>query len=424
MPVTTAVAVGLRNQLAFGGVKKMTFQSIQPAIRAQISFQYKVNTGGNVYINWGYGSDIKLVADGTNKTVVSNFPTANTTYDITLRGDIDKITRFYIYDNSTVVISSVELKKLKGLTDLFLFLTASDNGRLTINSLDLVGMPLTKLTLKIINNSSRFYTEDLVGMPLTELTMQSAPANSNIRINSSHLAGMNLTVVGLSANAAVWNFNTVDVATKSISSFGVAGYGSTSDIRTQDMVTWPLTFLQIHGGFTGAHVNTSYLSGITTLTQLNIGHTGPNTVYNTEDLKNLNLTSSSVYCDIGGVYTIDLTDYTNMSTLTTLYINAATVQTAISNGKLSDLPTQLQTLFINNVTGLDITTGTMKAWQDATITLTNSHPSASVDAFLIAWAPVAGTATKTITLKNQRTSASDAAVSVLQSKSKTIVTSN
>jgi hypothetical protein len=81
-------------------------------------------------------------------------------------------------------------------------------------------------------------------------------------------------------------------------------------------------------------------------------------------------------------------------------------------------------------TNIDITTGTMKAWAAATITITSGYTTASIDGFLNAWAITAGAGTKTINLAgvgagiaNQaRSSASDAAVTTLTGLGKTIQT--
>ena len=70
----------------------------------------------------------------------------------------------------------------------------------------------------------------------------------------------------------------------------------------------------------------------------------------------------------------------------------------------------------------------MRAWAGTTITIkpqtSYGYTTAQIDAFLNAWAPVAGTGTKTITLtgSNQpRSAASDDAVTALGVKGKTIV---
>jgi hypothetical protein len=67
----------------------------------------------------------------------------------------------------------------------------------------------------------------------------------------------------------------------------------------------------------------------------------------------------------------------------------------------------------------------MPAWAATTITIQSGYSTAAVDGFLNAWAPTAGTGTKTINLAgaNQpRSSASDAAVTILNGKGKTIIT--
>lgn len=418
------IGIGLHRGNIIAKPRTMQFTSVQPTTKSQITFKYKIPTGKQIYINWGYGSDILLTADGTEKSIVSVFPTSSTTYNCCLTGDISYLQEFYIYNNTTVEIESSELVKFKRLEYLYLYYSSSDNNKLNINSSDLKQLTyLTSLTLRTLGLSSNFNTSDLIGLPLKYIDVQAAPTLANYRCNSLDLIDMPLEVVIFSANAGIFNFDTVDLRNKNITKFNITGYGSASIIRSEDLATMPLTDILIHGGFSACIINSSDFIGMS-LTRLSIGHTGVNTIIRSSDVVQISgLTNFTLYGD-GGVYDIDLSDFSAMSSLLTFYLNGQVSTITISGGYLSDLPTQLTTIFTSAITNLNITDGTMKAWTNATITLTNNHDSSDVDAFLIAWAPIAGTAAKTITIKKARTSASDSAVATLVSKLKTINTSN
>jgi len=97
-------------------------------------------------------------------------------------------------------------------------------------------------------------------------------------------------------------------------------------------------------------------------------------------------------------------------------------------GQISDFPDSLTTLEIQlSGNGMSITSGTLKAWGSATITLQSSYTTASVDGFLINWAPVATYGSKTISLAGTNQARSNTtevnnAITTLQGKGKTIFT--
>jgi hypothetical protein len=175
-------------------------------------------------------------------------------------------------------------------------------------------------------------------------------------------------------------------------------------INSSDLVGLPLTYLRLsYLSTTGITINTANFVGmpLATLFLSNIGTSGH--TINTANLVGLPLT----------------------------YVVFSNLGTTTCTGQISDLPTGLTDLTISNCgQGISISSGTMKAWASTIITLTSAYTTASVDGFLNAWATPAGTGTKTITLSgsgagiaNQaRSSASDAAVTTLQGKGKTIVT--
>jgi uncharacterized protein YjbI with pentapeptide repeats len=400
----------------------MTFSSVQPASLNQVAWTYKIDTGKVVKINWGYGADIQLTADGTDKTITSVFPTNNTTYTITVSGAISYLRKFYIYNEATVIVNTSEIKKFKGLN--YLYVITGTNTGLTVTTSDLVGLPLTYVNLQGINLSSNVHTSHFAGMSLTNLLIGAIPTLANCVIRSSDLVGMPLKEIKFSANAGTYVFNTSNLIGMPLTDFSISGYGEIS-LRSADFVGMNLVTWHVFGGFTGCTIDTADFIGMPMVT-FEQGHTGANTTVRVRSSDFAGMSSTlatwTLYGD-GGIYDIDLSDFALFAQLRYFYMNGSGHPFAVAAGKLSDLPTTLDTIYTMDITGLDITTGTMKAWATTTITLSNAHPSADVDAFLNAWAEPAGTGTKTITITRSRTAASDAAVATLNGKGKTINTS-
>ncbi len=117
------------------------------------------------------------------------------------------------------------------------------------------------------------------------------------------------------------------------------------------------------------------------------------------------------------------------SGLTYLYLY--NLGTSITGGTLNNfVAVNANTLYFSlSGNAVDITTGLTRAWNNCNITITPQtgygYTTAQIDSFLINYDAVAGTGSKTIDLRgaNQpRSSASDAAVSSLISKGRTILT--
>ena len=216
--------------------------------------------------------------------------------------------------------------------------------------------------------------------------------------------------------------------------------GITDQVKTSDYATINKTYtIKVYGNLsklskftivteaTVRGIKSSELRKCVNLTYLylnNLGTTGH--TINTADLVGMPLTY--LYLNNLGTtgHTINTSDLVGMP-LT--YLTLSTLGTTTCTGQISDLATGLTTMAIINCgTGISITSGTMKAWANAVITLTPSgtgYTTAQIDGFLNAWATPAGTGTKTIDLRgaNQaRSSASNTSVSTLTTKGKTILT--
>jgi hypothetical protein len=163
-------------------------------------------------------------------------------------------------------------------------------------------------------------------------------------------------------------------------------------------------------------INSSDLNALL-LNTFYLQNSGTGNIINSSDFIEMPLSTWYVV-NAGTSNIFTMSDFSNMP-LTTFYIYGTGAM-----GNLSDLPTTLSTFGIE-VSKVNITDGTMKAWTNAPITLTGGYTTAEIDGFLNAWAPIAGTSTKNIDLRgtNQaRSSASDTAVTTLGTKGKTILT--
>lgn len=122
----------------------------------------------------------------------------------------------------------------------------------------------------------------------------------------------------------------------------------------------------------------------------------------------------------GTSMTCNLDNFSVATSLAILYLfnNGAGLVT----GSIKSIPTSVTTLTVaSSGTNFNIATGPHPAWAGATIILTNAHPAADTDAFLNSWATTAGVGTKTVTITSTRTAASNAAVTTLNGKGKTII---
>ena len=395
------------------------FQTVQPGTINQVSLTYRITTGKTVNLNWGTGADIALTADNVDHVITSAYVTNNTTYDISMVGDTGYIVKFYLYNEPTILLNSSEIKKMVGLTSLTL---KPYGGTVVVNSSDLRDLPLTYLNINNnISGTSVFTTADCATMPLTYFEVNIASANYTVR--TVDFVGKALATFSLTNISGTSNIDTRHFAGMPLAQIIMLAYGN-QYIKSADLIGLPLTYWSIRGGVTGADVviNSADFSGMA-LTVFDQGHTPANTVIDSSDLVGMPLTNFTLYGN-GGTYNIDTADFSAMSSLQTFYVDGSVGNVNVQ-GQLSDLPTGILALTIRNTTStLSISSGAMKAWTNTTMILQNHHVSSEVDAFLIAWATPAGTATKTITLSNARTAASDAAVTTLNGKNKTIITSN
>lgn len=91
----SAVISLVQNQNTVECKDVLSFKMKSDGTIRNVSIKFKIDTGKNVYINWGDGSpSVKITANGTDQTVTSNYSTINTDYYITVYGDIEFIRTF------------------------------------------------------------------------------------------------------------------------------------------------------------------------------------------------------------------------------------------------------------------------------------------------------------------------------------------
>lgn len=92
----------------------------QGAVLNQFRLYYKLTAGADIWLDWGYGVPVKLIADGTERfTDMSVYPTPNTTYSMRLYGDGSKILTVKFTATSVAQIIGSELPKLTNLEVLY-----------------------------------------------------------------------------------------------------------------------------------------------------------------------------------------------------------------------------------------------------------------------------------------------------------------
>jgi len=169
----------------------LTLESIQVATIDQIALTYKIDSGKNIYINWGEGDSILLTADGTNKTITSQYTTANKSYVITIFGEIEYLRTFQLGNEYTLKISVTQFKKCTRLNTLSIAGTNSTIGDIS----ELVS--LTNLQDNAANNIGGAITNliELLSISVQGTNTLSGSINGLTKATFVLLAGNN-TVTG------------------------------------------------------------------------------------------------------------------------------------------------------------------------------------------------------------------------------------
>ena len=254
--------------------------------------------------------------------------------------------------------------------------------------------------------------------------------------DSDYITDSTLSTISLTATVAASSTKTIRVTGRSGKRAAVVNWGDgTTDTIVMDGAEKTMAHTYTNAGT----VNFSVINGynLTTFRIIASSFTGLTGSINTfqycKNMLNIYLHSSSTTWT-GSIDTLPqkLTDLYFQSIGTSLTGNIDNLSKALKvlyfafigtnfTGTYKNLATTLTAITLYSVGNtIDIATGAHPAWAATAMTLIGGWSSANVDAFLISWAATAGTGTKTIEITGARTSASDAAVTTLNGKGKTI----
>lgn len=368
-------------------VSSFTFDSIQPGTLNQVSLLLKVDDGYDVSVDWGDGNTVSITADGHDQTVTSTYASTNTTYHITISGNLGRLRKFFIGDEATVSNLDIDDLATTGLTQLSL----GQLGSGVSGSIENLPDTLYNLTI----NS-------------TGTTISGAPVNSPSGITNFWLQGLNSLSGAIPTNTS--HPDTFRLYLQSCS--GLNGTISTCPAKLRYFRIQSIT--GIGGSFD------SLCSGCPELVQiyfLVVGTTmtGTSALTLPSGLLDVTIQGSS-----GASWSLNLSDFAQC---TNIYLNTLGNSNTGAIESLTGAVTAIN--IVNCGTTINYGGGTVPAWATTSITFQAGMTTANLDAFLNAWATTAGSGTKTINLagNNQaRSSASNAAVTTLNGLGKTIVT--
>jgi hypothetical protein len=80
--------------------------------------QLTVDNGGYVYVDFGDGVTQKVIADGTEKNIVKTYPAGNTTYDVKIYGELEKLKKFSSSETAIWNIDVTEFEKASNIESI------------------------------------------------------------------------------------------------------------------------------------------------------------------------------------------------------------------------------------------------------------------------------------------------------------------
>jgi hypothetical protein len=374
-------------------ITSFSFQSVQPGTLNQVAITFKVQPGYDCFIDFGDGVGSRAISDnGHDHTLTSSYSTINTTYNITVSGHLGRLRKIHIETEATVSNLNLDHLAANGVGLSYLHLQALGSG--ITGSLNNLPSTLCYLHLQGVGNN-------ITGDP-------SALPNSMYRLVLKNITST------LSGTINELPPEIYRLELESLTS------GLTGNI---DNLPRTITYLHIQSiaTFTGS-INT-LPSGLLRANLFNIGNAITGSLDNIASpvLREfiLRRTGSS-----GGTYTGSINSFAPKP-LVDLYLE--NLGTSIT-GSIELLPATLQQsiTIVNCGTAITYSGGPVPEWRFCTMNISCGLTTAALDAFLIDWEPrTVATTAKTIVLAgtNQaRSAASDAAVSALATKLKTVTT--
>jgi len=343
----------------------------QTASNVQIPLTILIDSGKKVKIDWGNGTIVEVIGTGAEVVYASNYSEAGT-FNIKFFGDTAFIRTFKIISTNAVMTLPYGIanwKKLTGLTTLDL----SNLANFTSTGVH-ADIPRVTNTLSLYNLPNFTSTGVHADIPRVTNTL-----------TLSNLA--NFTSTGVHAD--------IPRVTNTLSLYNLANFTSTGNHIDLPRVTDTL-YLYALPNFTstGNHIDLPRVTNYMRLYALP------------------NFTSTGNH--------IDLPRVTNTLSLYAL-------PNFTSTGNISTIPNVTTALYITLCPLVSITVDTPPTWTTTTITLQVGWSTANVDLFIVNWAQVTGTSTKTVNIagNNGLVSTGDSAVAaalvVLQNKLKTML---
>lgn len=162
----SAVISLVQNQNTVECKDVLNFKMTSDGTIRNVSIKFKIDTGKNVYINWGDGlPSVQITANGTDQTVTSNYPTANRSYYIALYGEVEFIRTFEL-TNLFFTVDVAQFYQCPTLNRLSLTNIGSATGSVTA---------LTSLTLLKVTGAGAGVSGSVAGLiNLTSLHAEGA----------------------------------------------------------------------------------------------------------------------------------------------------------------------------------------------------------------------------------------------------------
>lgn len=245
------------------------FSSIQPSTINQLSITFQMaDIGDTAWIDWGEDSPV-LITGTTDQIKTSDYSTTNTTYEIKIYGDIDKITKFYVSNEATLSdVKSSELRKFLLLSHLTIYNAGTDH---VLLSSELRNLPLTYFRLYNSGTNHVLNSADFAEMPLTYFQVYN-PGTNQI-INSSDFIGKSLTTFYISNCGTNCTINTAHFIGMPLTYFRVQNCGTNHTGQISDLSA-DLTVLWIQQSGTGIDITSGTMPSWADCNIKLLGYTG------------------------------------------------------------------------------------------------------------------------------------------------------